>query len=161
MGVIALSTTGGTFYNYLSDPFGGVALYNEGTSLDSCMGHSDQSSQYHYHANLLCDDAGAATGSNDADQCVLVGYMRDGVPLYGYCKDSSGTQFTSCYSVLLSSTVETITTAGGDFEAASNISDYEFDQVSNNAVEETIKSILTKDAFDAATCNLDMGSGED
>merc|ERR1712106_298585 len=143
MGVTALATTGGTFYNYLSDPFGGVALYNEGPSLDSCMGHSDQSSQYHYHANLLCDDAGAATGASDADKCVLVGYMRDGVPLYGYCKDSSGTQFTSCYSVSISSTAETIITAGGDFEAASDISDYEFDQ----------------DAFDAATCNLDMGSG--
>jgi len=143
MGVIALATTGGTFYNYLSSPNGDVALYNEGSSLDSCMGHSDADSQYHYHANLLCDDAGAGDGSADADQCVLLGYMRDGVPVYGYCKDSSGTQFTSCYSVLSTSTTETITTAAGDFEAASTISDYEYDQ----------------DAYDAGTCNLDEGSG--
>merc|ERR1719431_1501371 len=143
LGVTALAITGGTFYNYLSSPNGDVALYNEGSSLDSCMGHSDPDSQYHYHANLLCEDAGAGDGAADADQCVLLGYMRDGVPVYGYCKDSSGTQFTSCYSVLSSSTTETIATAGGDFEAASSISDYEYDQ----------------DAYDEGTCNLDKGSG--
>ena len=76
MGVVSLAVTGGTFYNYLSSPAGDVALYNEGASLDSCMGHSSQDGQYHYHANLLCDDAGAATGASDPDQCVLVGYMR-------------------------------------------------------------------------------------
>ena len=76
MGVTSIAVTGGTFFNYLSDPFGSVALYNEGDSLDSCMGHSDQEGQYHYHANLLCDDAGAGTGANDADECVLLGYMR-------------------------------------------------------------------------------------
>merc|ERR1719219_131037 len=38
---------------------------------------------------------------------------------------------------------ETISTAGGDFEAASSISDYEYDQ----------------DAYDAGSCNLDKGSG--
>ena len=64
--------------------------------------------------------------------------------MYGYCKDSSGTQFTSCYSLLSTSTAETITTAGGDFVSADNISDYEYDQ----------------DAFDAGTCNLDEGSGK-
>jgi len=143
MGVTSLAVTGGTFYNYLSDLDGSVALYNEGESLDSCMGHSNENGQYHYHANLLCDDAGAGTGANDADECVLLGYMRDGVPMYGYCKDSSGTQFTSCYSLLSTSTAETITTAGGDFVSADNISDYEYDQ----------------DAFNAGTCNLDEGSG--
>merc|ERR1719206_514558 len=143
LGVTALAVTGGTFYNYLSNSDGSVALYNEGTSLDSCMGHSDPDKQYHYHANLLCEDAGAGDGADDADQCVHLGYMRDGVPLYGYCKDSSGAQFTSCYSVLSTSETEIIETVAGDFEVASNISDYEFDQ----------------DAYDAGTCNLDEGSG--
>merc|ERR1719450_1283637 len=36
MGVTGLATTGGTFYNHLSSPKGDVAMYNEGTSLDSC-----------------------------------------------------------------------------------------------------------------------------
>ena len=129
MGVTALAVTGGTFFNYLSSPNGDVALYNEGDSLDSCMGHSNDMGQYHYHANLLCSDAGSGTGASDADTCTLVGYMRDGVPLYGYCKDSSGTQYTSCYNLAAGSTTDTITTAGGDFQSASLISDYEYDQV--------------------------------
>merc|ERR1712236_58893 len=143
LGVTALAVTGGTFYNYLSNSDGSVALYNEGTSLDSCMGHSDPDKQYHYHANLLCEDAGAATGANDADQCVLAGYARDGVPLYGFCKDSDGVEFTSCYKVLSTSSTSTITTVAGDFVAAENISDYEYDE----------------DAFDAGSCNLDKASG--
>ena len=28
---------------------------------------------YHYHANINCTDAGAATGANDSDECVLIG----------------------------------------------------------------------------------------
>jgi len=143
MGVTSLAVTGGTFFNYLSSDDGSVALYNEGDSLDSCMGHSDPFKQYHYHANLLCDDAGSATGANDADQCVLVGYARDGVPLYGFCKDSDGVEFTSCYKVLSTSSTSTITTVAGDFVAAENISDYEYDE----------------DAFDEGSCNLDKASG--
>merc|ERR1719499_190595 len=143
MGVASLAVTGGTFFNYLSSDDGSVALYNEGDSLDSCMGHSDPFKQYHYHANLLCDDAGSATGANDADQCVLVGYARDGVPLYGFCKDSDGVEFTSCYKVLSPSSTSTITTVVGDFVAAENISDYEYDE----------------DAFDEGSCNLDKASG--
>jgi hypothetical protein len=33
MGVTALAVTGGTFFNYLSNTDGSVALYNEGESL--------------------------------------------------------------------------------------------------------------------------------
>merc|ERR1712112_406832 len=143
LGVTALAITGGTFYNHLSNPDGSLALYNEGSSLDSCMGHSDPDSQYHYHANILCEDAGSAEGADDADECVHLGYMRDGVPVYGYCKDASGTQFTSCYSVVSGVATETIATAAGDFVAASISSDYVYDQT----------------AYDAGTCNLDEGSG--
>merc|ERR1739848_200714 len=107
------------------------------------MGHSDPDKQYHYHANLLCEDAGAGAGTNDAVQCVHLGYVRDGVPGYGHCKDSSGTQFTSCYSVLSTSDTEIIETAGGGFEVVSNISDYE----------------IGRDACGAGACNLDKGSG--
>ena len=48
-----------------------VAMYNEGTSLDSCTGHSSADGQYHYHANLLCDQEAA-----DPDTCKHIGYMR-------------------------------------------------------------------------------------
>ena len=74
MGVVGLAVTGGTFYNYLSDSDGSLALTNEGTTLDSCLGHSSSESQYHYHGNINCTDAGSATGANDADECLLVGY---------------------------------------------------------------------------------------
>ena len=160
MGVTSLAVTGGTFFNYLSSDDGSVALYNEGDSLDSCMGHSDPFKQYHYHANLLCDDAGSATGANDADQCVLVGYARDGVPLYGFCKDSDGVEFTSCYKVLSTSSTSTITTVAGDFVAAENISDYEYDEVRDHVVYEHEVDDFFQDAFDAGSCNLDKASGK-
>ena len=71
MGVTGLAVTGGTFYNHLSSPQGDVAMYNEGTSLDSCTGHSSSDGQYHYHANILCDEA-----ASDQDTCLHLGYMR-------------------------------------------------------------------------------------
>ena len=71
MGVTGLSVTGGTFYNHLSNPDGEVALYNEGQSLDSCAGHSSPNGQYHYHANILCDEE-----ASDPDTCKFIGYMR-------------------------------------------------------------------------------------
>ena len=110
-----MAVTGGAFFNDLSNPDGSLALTNEvtsrhmsrvtlcniasrvtcqGTSLDSCLGHSAPTStgggQYHYHGNINCTQAGAATGAADPDTCKLIGYYRDGVPVYGFCKDSNG-----------------------------------------------------------------------
>merc|ERR1712012_1436987 len=121
MGVIGLATTGGTFYNDLSSPDGDVALYNEGMSLDSCAGHSSPNSQYHYHANILCVDDAA-----DAAVCSMIGYARDGVPIYGYCNDADGTQFTSCYSIKSGYSESEITIAAGTFMSASMEDYYEF-----------------------------------
>ena len=70
----------------------------QGTSLDSCLGHSAPTStgggQYHYHGNINCTQAGAATGAADPDTCKLIGYYRDGVPVYGFCKDTNGGEIT-------------------------------------------------------------------
>jgi hypothetical protein len=41
MGATGLSVTGSVFYNHLSNTDGSLALANEGTTLDSCFGHSD------------------------------------------------------------------------------------------------------------------------
>ena len=122
MGVIGYATTGGSFYNDLSSPSGDVALYNEGMSLDSCAGHSSENSQYHYHANILCVDDAA-----DADVCSMIGYTRDGVPIYGYCNDADGTQFTSCYAIKSGYSESEITIAAGTFMSASMEDYYEFD----------------------------------
>merc|ERR1719233_2713043 len=90
LGSTGLASTGGHYYNHLSNPDGSLALPNEGPSLDPCFGHSDSDGTYHYHANINCTDSGSATGANDPDQCVHIGYFNDGVPIYGLCKDNSG-----------------------------------------------------------------------
>ena len=121
MGVIGYATTGGSFYNDLSSPSGDVALYNEGMSLDSCAGHSSENSQYHYHANILCVDDAA-----EADVCSMIGYARDGVPIYGYCNDANGTQFTSCYSIKSGYSESELTISSGTYYSASMEDYYEF-----------------------------------
>ena len=153
LGTIGLAITGGAFFNDLSNPDGSLALPNEGPSLDSCLGHSapavrpaggppgggppgrrykrqgtPTAGRYHYHANINCSDAGAATGANDPDQCLLIGYYQDGVPVYGFCKDSSGMMMTSCYKT--SATLTTVVTVSGTYESASTNSDYTYTPVS-------------------------------
>ena len=34
---------------------------------------SNNAGQYHYHGNINCTDAGAATGANNPDTCKLIG----------------------------------------------------------------------------------------
>ena len=34
---------------------------------------ANNAGQYHYHGNINCTDAGAATGANDPDTCKLIG----------------------------------------------------------------------------------------
>merc|ERR1712055_251616 len=141
MGTVGLASTGGQFFNDLSDTDGSVALANEGTSLDSCFGHSASGGVYHYHANINCTDAGSATGANDPDQCVHIGYYRDGVPVYGLCKDSNGDQMTSCYSMEDGSETTDVTCAdGATYTVADNDQYYTYDSTNEG-------------------CNLDEGNG--
>jgi len=144
MGTTGLAVTGGAFFNDLSSPSGDLALYNEGESLDSCLGHSATEGAFHYHGNINCTDAGSATGANDPDQCVQIGYMLDGVPVYGFCKDTTGQQMSSCYKLTDSASTGTVVTASGTY---SNIgltrTDYEYDSAS----------------YSAGDCQLDEGNG--
>jgi hypothetical protein len=143
MGSIGMAVTGGVFYNDLSSTSGALALPNEGTTLDACFGHSDQSKAYHYHANINCTSAGSATGANNASRCLQIGYYNDGVPVYGFCKNSNGVQFTSCYSLNSTASTTTVTTAGGTYTVGSYNSNYYY----NTA------------AYTAGTCNLDKANG--
>jgi hypothetical protein len=143
MSSAGLAVTGGVFFNDLSDSDGSLALTNEGITLDSCFGHSDADKQYHYHANINCTSAGSATGANSVFSCTLIGYMRDGVPLYGFCKNSSGTQFTSCYTRNSTATTTSVVTAGGTYTMAYYRSSYYYDTAAK-----------TK-----GTCNLDQANG--
>ena len=139
MGTVGLAVTGGAFFNDLSDTDGSLALTNEGRGLNSCLGHSAQGGKYHYHANINCTNAGAATGASDPDKCVLLGYFNDGVPVYGFCRDSAGAQFSSCYKVVSTASLTTVETASGTYTVAAMNTDYTFSPGSD--------------------CNLDEASG--
>jgi len=144
LGTVGLAVTGGAFFNHLSNPDGSLAMPNEGASLDSCFGHSAPGGSYHYHANINCTSAGAATGANDPEKCVQIGYMADGYPVYGFCKDTAGKQMTSCYALNSGVTTVSVTTAAGTVSGiGSSSSDYTYDTA----------------AFTAGTCNLDKASG--
>lgn len=104
LGAVGLLISGGAVYDHRSAPDGSLAAYYEWDSLDSCYGHSDADKQYHYHAN----PGYCISGSEDSDQCLFLGYMLDGVPIYGYCSD-----LTSCYEL-------------DDGEDGDNIADYTY-----------------------------------
>ena len=72
LGVVGLSTTGGHFFNHLSNPDGSLALTNEGPTLDSCFGHSAASGLYHYHANINCTTTGTNKVRNQSYICCPV-----------------------------------------------------------------------------------------
>merc|ERR1712109_1200 len=143
MGSIGTAVTGAAFFNDWSDPNGKVAMSFEARSLDSCFGHSARQGSYHYHANINCTNAGSATGANDPDTCKMIGYYRDGVPVYGFCKDLSGMVMTSCYSCTGSCTSSVTHVSGTYTDLGANSDDYTYEQA----------------AFDAGACNLDEANG--
>jgi len=95
MGVYGYATSGGTFFDTRSSPQGDTAWDNEIETLDTCMGHSNEGSQYHYHGVPYCipEDTWAA---DDPSQCQFVGYMLDGFPVYGRCA-IDGVELESCW----------------------------------------------------------------
>ena len=91
MGPTGIATSGGYFYNHLSDITGTVAVVNEVLSFDSCNGHSDGKCRYHYHQIPKC--------LMTSQKCVHLGYMRDGFPVKSYCTKNkkSNKILKSCY----------------------------------------------------------------
>ena len=80
MGTTGWISSGGVLYDHRSNPDGSLASYYEFDSMDSCMGHSDSNSQYHYHMTPAC-----IAGADDISSCLQLGYMDDGFPVYGQC----------------------------------------------------------------------------
>jgi len=98
MGVYGYAISGGTFFDTRSAAGGATALDNELERLDTCLGHSAPTIyQYHYHATPLClpDDTWLAS---DPDECLFIGYMLDGFPIYGKCRHTDGTELESCWT---------------------------------------------------------------
>ena len=56
--------------------------------------------------------------------------------MYGLCKDSSGVQFTSCYSVSSSASLSTVVTASGTYTVAAKNTDYSFSSDSSCNLDE-------------------------
>jgi len=151
-GAIGYAVTGGVFFSQLAGKGTELALTNEGGSLDSCMGHSAPTGKpggmgpppsrqgeaesassgeltagaYHYHANLNCSNAGAASGAGDPAQCKLIGYYRDGVPVYGFCRDNTGRMMTSCYKIDPTAALVSVTSVTGVYVGALNSEAYSY-----------------------------------
>ena len=53
-------------------------------------------------------------------------FIRDGIPIYGYCKDASGVKFSSCFSLVSGATESEVDMAAGTFMSASLDSSYEY-----------------------------------
>lgn len=75
MGMIGVLDTGAALYNAL-DADGGDAVAHE--IQDSCSGHPDQSSQYHYHSLPSCISTGSSKSHSNR-----IGWALDGFPIYG------------------------------------------------------------------------------
>jgi len=143
MGTTGLAVTGASFFNDLK---GGIdlAFFYEAETQDSCFGHSTKYKEYHYHANINCTNAGSATGANDPNTCLHIGYLLDGVPLYGFCKDSSGVQMTSCYKLTSTASTGEVFHVGGTYTGIGKTrDDYEYDDA----------------AYAAGSCQLDEANG--
>jgi len=143
LGPIGLAVTGGVFFNdqAMGD---NLAMFAESRTLDSCFGHSNMFGTYHYHSNINCTDAGAATGANDPSVCKHIGHLRDGVPVYGFCNNSTGHTMTSCYKLVNGAVTTTVDHVSGTYaNIGQTRADYEFD----------------RDAWKSGACNLDEGSG--
>jgi len=125
MGTVGWISSGGVIYNHLSNPDGSLAAYEEIESLDSCGGHSDPSKQYHYHLIPYCWEK-----ANDANACQMLGYMKDGFPVYGRCRHTDGSELVSCWT-------QKSGTVGADYD------DFEFDS----------------EGYASGQCHLDESNG--
>jgi len=145
MGSIGTAVTGAAFINDWSDRNGKVPMSFEALqwliwflNLDSCFGRSPRGG-----SNINCTDAGSATGAVDPDTCKLIGFYRDGVPVYGLCKDQSGMMMRSCYSCT-GACISSVTHESGNYTGlGANSEDHTYDQA----------------AFNAGICNLDEANG--
>ena len=63
-------------------------------------------------------------------ECKLIGYYRDGVPVYGFCRDKAGRVMTSCYKIDPAAALVTVTSVTGVYVGASNSQDYSYQPVS-------------------------------
>lgn len=133
MGVIGILKTGAFLYNHKSNRDGvdDVANHpdNEQPGLDGCHGHSGGTCMYHYHEISKLSEC---THDNDWQKCELIGWLRDGFPIYSHCWHPTEERYLkSCFHLR-----NDVDGGGGD-----DTSDYEFDETGD--------------------CDLDLANGFD
>jgi FtsP/CotA-like multicopper oxidase with cupredoxin domain len=105
------------------------ALPNESVSFDNALAHNQPSGEYHYHANaistrylagdnIVYDSAAKTyaenTSTTNFQHSPIIGWMKDGLPLYGPYGYDGGSTGATATATLSGSTVSTVSvTAGG------------------------------------------------
>jgi hypothetical protein len=151
-GVAAYNTSDGFSYSYTNTkdatPNGGIgngdgiwnrdAFVNEAVSFDYALAHNQPSGEYHYHVNpiatrylagdnVLYNSSTKNYAENTAaaifPHSPIIGWMKDGLPLYGaYGYDGGGTGGTSTAN-LSGTSVSTVTVnTGGTYMATPQVS---------------------------------------
>jgi hypothetical protein len=77
-GVSIFSASDGNSYNS-QNVWHQNAFYFEGSSFDECLGHPDQSGEYHHHINPKC----LYNSADSTHHSPIIGYAFDGFPVYG------------------------------------------------------------------------------
>jgi len=106
MGMIGFTVSGVAFYNALDDAGRDAAAHE---IQDSCDGHPQASSQYHYHSASPC------IPGVDTDQ--VVGWALDGFPILGL-KDADGDDVTNDDLDACHGRAETVTVDGRTYHYA-------------------------------------------
>ena len=80
MGPVGVAFNGVVFFGN-ADAQGRDAYVYEGATFDQCNGHTAPTGAYHYHAQVSKDCL--YTTVNATEHAPLVGFMADGIPIYG------------------------------------------------------------------------------
>ena len=64
---------------YVNTVWSRNAYYFEGNGFDNCLGHPDQTGEYHHHVSPKC----LYDATDSTHHSPIIGYMLDGYPIYG------------------------------------------------------------------------------
>ena len=104
------------------------ALYYEGASFDSCLGHPNQNGEYHQHVNPKC----LYNNTDSTNHSPIIGYAFDGFPIYGAYAytDTNGTgaikRMKSSYVLSTATTRTNGPDVSATYPAGCFIEDYNF-----------------------------------
>ena len=77
---VGFARSGAVFFSVFPGTCGSDAVKLEGNTFDECGGHAEMTGMYHYHMTPSCTHSTHATTGQHSP---LMGYMVDGIPIYG------------------------------------------------------------------------------